>query len=71
MSTTGECPSVWNTVERILAVSGRLNEKRLLLQPFPTLRYTDLGYSLRGLHPTGLQALWLLNLKMGGRAQRQ
>lgn len=62
----GECPSVWNIVERILVVSGRLDEKRLLLQPFPTLRYSDSGYSVCGLHPTGL-----LNLKMEERAQRQ
>lgn len=55
-STTGECPSAWTIVERILAVSGRLDEKRLFLQPFPTLRYSASGYSVCGLHPTGLQA---------------
>lgn len=46
VSTTGECPPVWNIAEGILALCGRLDKKRFFLEHFPILKYSDFGYPM-------------------------
>lgn len=46
VSTTGECPHVCNVAEGIFAVCRRLDKRRLLLEPFPILKYSDFGYPM-------------------------